>query len=99
MEDFIRFRRLKKNKSDEDHKQSACPEVRTGPRLSTSSLPSPPPAYHSVPFTARTLGEWARAKRLEEILSMFPADMSLLEFSHLSHTTAGLQGCGDPIII
>ena len=56
---------------------------------SPPSLPSSPPAYHSVPFSARTLGDWARTKRLEEILTMFPSDMSLKEFSHLSHSSPG----------
>jgi len=99
MEDlsFIRFRRLRKNKSDEDtqtlrktllhNKQSVImSEVGTS---SPPSLPSSPPAYHSVPFSARTLGDWARTKRLEEILTMFPSDMSLKEFSHLSHSSPG----------
>ena len=113
MEDlsFIRFRRLRKNKSDEDtqtlrktllhNKQSVImPEVMTSQgyrhdvslQVGTSSppsLPSSPPAYHSVPFSARTLGDWARTKRLEEILTMFPSDMSLKEFSHLSHSSPG----------
>ena len=117
MEDlsFIRFRRLKKNKSEEEanilrkkpflvKKQSVetCPIEVESSRQSYpdhSSLPSSPPAYHSVPFSARRLGDWARAKRLEEILPMFPPNMSLLEFSHLALTTpAVLPGC-EPIII
>ena len=123
MEDlsFIRFRRLRKNKSDEDtqtlrktllhNKQSVImPEVMTSQgyrhdvslQVGTSSppsLPSSPPAYHSVPFSARRLGDWARAKRLEEILTMFPPDMSLLEFSHLTLTTPAVLSGSDPIII
>ena len=117
MEDlsFIRFRRLKKNKSEEEanilrrkpflvKKQSVetCPAEVESSRQSYpdhSSLPSSPPAYHSVPFSARTLKDWARAKRLEEILTMFPPDMSLLEFSHLALTSPAVLSGGDPIII
>ena len=112
MEDlsFSRFRRLRKNKSEEDPKilrkktylGKKQPDGGSCSRQSYpdhSSLPSSPPAYHSVPFSARRLGDWARAKRLEEILPMFPPDMSLLEFSHLALTTpAVLPGC-EPIII
>ena len=52
-----------------------------------------------MPFSARTLGDWARTKRLEEILSVFPADMSLLDFSHLSPSSTCPLTCGDPILI
>ena len=121
MEDlsFIKFKRLRKNKSEEDqkilHKKTlldkkqsveTCPAEAGSSRQSyldhsslPSSLPSSPPAYHSVPFSARRLGDWARAKRLEEILTMFPADMSLLEFSHLTLTSPAVLSGGDPIII
>jgi len=121
MEDlsFIKFKRLRKNKSEEDqkilHKKTlldkkqsveTCPAEVGSSRQSyldhsslPSSLPSSPPAYHSVPFSARRLGDWARAKRLEEILTMFPADMSLLEFSHLTLTTPAVLSGSDPIII
>jgi len=117
MEDlsFIRFRRLRKNKSEEDtkilrnktfldKKQSVarCPAEVGSSRQSYpdhSYLPSSPPAYHSVPFSARTLNDWARAKRLEEILTLFPPDMSLLEFSHLTLTSPAVLSGGDPIII
>jgi len=110
----IRFRKLKKNKSDEDPKvlrqallnskqsthyqderepiknrQSYPGPLRSFPHphnstLSTSvkSLPSSPPSH--VPFHNRLLGDWCRAKRLEEILPLFPSEMSLYEFSHLS---------------
>merc|ERR1712045_907160 len=108
MEDFsfTRLRRLRRNKSEEDpgvlRKQCVTsPEVGSIRQSypDHSSLPSSPPAYHSVPFSARSLGDWARAKRLEEILTMFPPEMSLLEFSHLSFTSPALLSCGDPIII
>jgi len=117
MEDLscIRFRKLKKNKSDEDPKvlrnalhnstQSSYfyhdekepnknRQSYPGPSrsfssphnttLSTSvkSLPSSPPSH--VPFHNRLLGDWCRSKRLEEILPLFPPEMSLFEFSHLS---------------
>lgn len=117
MEDLscIRFRKLKKNKSDEDPKvlrkalrnskqsshfyhderepiknrQSYPGPLRSFPHphnstLSTSvkSLPSSPPSH--VPFHNRLLGDWCRSKRLEEILPLFPHEMSLYEFSHLS---------------
>lgn len=112
----IRFRKLKKNKSDEDPKvlrkallnskqslsshyqderepnknrQSYPGTLRSFPHphnttLSTSvkSLPSSPPSH--VPFHNRLLGDWCRSKRLEEILPLFPSEMSLYEFSHLS---------------
>jgi len=119
MEDLscIRFRKLKKNKSDEDPKilrkalhsskqssqffydereQIKTRQSSTGSaasrsfplphstNLSTSvrSLPSSPPSH--VPFHNRLLGDWCRSKRLEEILPLFPQEMSLYEFSHLS---------------
>jgi len=117
MEDLscIRFRKLKKNKSDDDpkvlrkalhnSKQSSHfyhderepnknRQSYPGPSrsfshphnttLSTSvkSLPSSPPSH--VPFHNRLLGDWCRSKRLEEILPLFPPEMSLFEFSHLS---------------
>lgn len=110
----IRFRKLRKNKSDEDPKvlrntlvntvqsshyqderepnknrQSYPGTLRSFPHphntsLSTSvkSLPSSPPSH--VPFHSRLLGDWCRSKRLEEILPLFPSEMSLYEFSHLS---------------
>ena len=116
MEDlsFIKFKRLRKNKSEEDpkilrqksdhekkHCTVTCPEVGSIRQSypDHSSLPSSPPAYHSVPFSARTLRDWARAKRLEEILTMFPPDMSLLEFSHLALTSPAVLPGGEPIII
>merc|ERR1719336_3556011 len=42
---------------------------------SSSSVPSSPPSSHHVPFHHRQLGDWARAKRLEEILAVFPPDL------------------------
>jgi len=110
----IRFRKLKKNKSDEDprvlrnamynaqqssHYQDEREQIKNrqsypGPsrsfpqshntNMSTSvrSLPSSPPSH--VPFHNRLLGDWCRSKRLEEILPLFPVEMSLYEFSHLS---------------
>jgi len=106
MEDIsnIKFRKLRKNKSDDDtksfrksilhNKQSTLhttENTRQSTPLRTSSsspsppsLPSSPPSHHHVPFHSRQLGDWCRAKRLDEILSIFPADMSLHEFSHLS---------------
>ena len=105
MEDlsFIRFKRLRKNKSEEDpksfRKKTLLEKKQSVPYPDHSSLPSSPPSYHSVPFSARTLKDWARAKRLEEILTMFPPDMSLLEFSHLALTSPAGLSAGDPIIV
>jgi len=98
----IKFRKLRKNKSDEDPKalrkallqskqsnfhyedqrrQSSSPPLHHPP-----SLPSSPPSIHKnfQNFQTRQLGDWCRSKRLDEILTIFPPDMSLHEFSHLS---------------
>jgi len=91
----ITFRKLRKNKSDEDtktlrrkllhnkHQEEHNGQSATPFSPQPTSLPSSPPSHH-VPFHNRNLGDWCRSKRLEEILTIFPPDMSLHEFSHLS---------------
>merc|ERR1719189_2586488 len=65
--------RLQHSSTPHHHEEASC-----------SSVPASPPSSHHVPFHHRQLGDWARAKRLEEILAVFPPDLSLAEFSHLA---------------
>merc|ERR1719336_2331338 len=79
--------RLQHSSTPHHHEEASC-----------SSVPSSPPSSHHVPFHHRQLGDWARAKRLEEILAVFPPDLSLAEFSHLAPAPQLLSAGGGAVV-
>ena len=67
--------------------------------LRQSSLPNSPPLprHNRVPFHQISLADWCLSKRLQEILVMFPGDMSLVEFSHLTPVQSSGLVTGSPV--
>jgi len=73
------------------HSPQISPLLHRKRSASVRYLPSSPPS--TAPFKRRLLGDWARSKKLEEVLCLFPASMTLTEFSHLSPCLLPPPGC------